>query len=119
VNVFCEVIETDLKKKETLFSKENYETQKKIWKTTSFQNEQANLMDINGDGEIDVDEFKIWFREFFNLNLSYLFVKRATIEILFEKLDGVNGNEKSKVNLQIFGEAGESKSNQLAQRKIH
>eukprot|EP01080_Neovahlkampfia_damariscottae_P012364 gene12364-6032_t len=99
VNVFCNVIEDDLKKNESQFSKVNYEKQKKIWKSTSFQKEQAVLMDTNGDGEIDVDEFKVWFRDFFYLNLSYLFVKRAFLEIDLEKIEGIDISEKSKVQL--------------------
>ena len=116
MNVFCDVIEADLKKKdETLFSKVNYEKQKKIWKSINFQKEQAILMDTNGDGEIDVDEFKVWFRDFFYLNLSYLFVKRANLEIILEKLEGIDISDKSKLLLQIHGGIDKNKMNQLSE----
>ena len=105
VGVFCDAIETDLKKKDSLFSKANYEHYKKDWKSSSFQQEQAVEMDTNGDGEIDLNEFKIWFREFFTKYLSTLFVKRAKIEIDFKELIGINTSDKgfSKALLQVQG----------------
>jgi Ca2+-binding EF-hand superfamily protein len=114
--VFCEAIENDLKKKDTLFSKGNYELKKKDWKSSSFQKEQALLMDTNGDGEIDVDEFKVWFREFFNLNLSTLFVKRASVEVHIKELCNVSSSDKgfAKILLQVHGGV-DGKVSQLAQ----